>query len=172
MVVLENSKKMKNKKRQGFSLIELEIIMVIMGILMTVGFVSLKNSRNQSAISSETLKVLATVQSLRSDALSGKNALVGSANEYIFEHGDLNGDSKYEEYRVIFPNGSVENYTLESGIEFEPIVGNIMKFSAPWADIPFPNTRRILLKKGSLKTVICAFSYGRIEERKGTWSCT
>ncbi len=70
------SKKITNKKKGGFSLIEIIIVISIVGIMTIVGINSFNSSKNSSALDASQRKIAATIRLVQSYAIQGRTQLI------------------------------------------------------------------------------------------------
>lgn len=139
---------MKKKiRKNGFTLIELMIIVAIIGIMTTVGFVSLKSGQNQAKLKATQTEIVALVKLAQSYALQGKKqgAVVPEyygvkfsvdGSGYVFCSSSDSMDASC--------NNSIETHQFSDGVSMDLGRGSLV-----WFDVPFGNCR--LSSVGSLQ---------------------
>jgi prepilin-type N-terminal cleavage/methylation domain-containing protein len=116
---------MKNfqKKKKGVTLIELIVVIAVIGIMTSVGLVSLSRSRDRKAVEAATREVAAALRDAQNMALTGKDADV--CDEYVFSYITINPVSNRQSYKIsCYKNNTVVSgreitYKLKNGALFQ-----------------------------------------------------
>jgi type II secretory pathway pseudopilin PulG len=152
------------KIKNGFSLIELVIIIAIISMMTLVGLVSLQPGRVATQLETSAREVSAAVREAQNNALAGKNASAGSnCAQYNFTY--TAGSANYSVGTV--PAGSgcpLTVYSLKNGVTFAS--GGLISFSIPFGTVSPATMNQIRLVKGSSSYYVCVNQAGNISEQK------
>ncbi len=140
----------KNKKNNGFTLLELMIVMALMGIIILVGFPNFQSLRQDQTLYSEASKIKSDLRYMQQIAFDTQNTYVMTygANSYTLELSSS-------------PNTLLKSENLEGNVKFqESGTLRIGGDGIPAGD-SFPVI--ITLVKNNLTVNINIFSGGKIE---------
>lgn len=118
--------------QKGFTLIELLVVIGIIGIMTSVGLVSINESRKSKELEIETRRVVAVIREAQNNAFSGKNADV--CDYWRFRY---NVDDNDRKFRIRGVGDSSCNQLI---FDYEINSKNI-RFAGGWTgvDFYFPN---------------------------------
>lgn len=175
---------MKIANKEGFSLMELVIIIAIIGIMTAVGLVSLNSGKNQKQVETEARKVISVIREAQNNALSGKS--IGSGRYPCSFEVSLAPGSDTGKYSAsyIYKNSVAEtcasnsvsstygNYNLSNGVVFSSAASDI-NFSAPFGGVASSTSIPLLitLSKGDFSFNFCVCPLGKIVENGGCGDC-
>jgi Tfp pilus assembly protein FimT len=148
-------------KKQGFSLLELVVIMAMTSIMTSVTVVAISSTKNKTELDTSANEVKSILREVQNYALTGKISGSESCVEYKFE-----AISSSENYEIIGLNdsgtvcGFSVNYNLNGGVVFENNVD--ISFLAPYAT---SGASDIILRKGTSITHVCVNSAGLVEKK-------
>lgn len=148
--------------RQGFSLIELVIVMAIISIMTAVGLVSLQSNKVTIQLEAAGREVAAAIREAQNNALNGKNASSTGTicKEYYFNY-TVNSTS----YSVTCTGGSYPvSYNLKTPITFS--TGGSINFSIPSGNVSAAANIK-LTKGGSNCYYVRINQSGSISEQPG-----
>ena len=145
---MQHEQKSKNKQQQkGFTLIELMVMIAVVGIMTTVGFVSLKSGQNKNKLKSAQAEITAMIKLAQSYALQGKKDNNDAVPKYYGVKFSADGKSY-----VFCSSSNATDYGCNNSIETHPFSGGINlsvgQNSLIWFDIPNGNCK--LSSAGSL----------------------
>ena len=116
----------------GFSLLEILVVLVILGILAGVGYASLRSMTKRQRLREAVFQVARDLERTRGFAQTKNNDATWTAtssNSYTL---DL--------------NGSVLSYNLPAGVIFAPaVVGEAITYTAPYGELTAPPANKIIL---------------------------
>lgn len=120
--------------RRGFTIIEVLVVILIMGIIMGVGSVRFRDFQRRQIVSSAKRTLLGDVRAAQSDATSGRKpeGCTGTLDGYEFEVTNTGGPSTQAKYEInaICQSGSVpiKETTLAPGITITAPSTNPVQF--------------------------------------------
>lgn len=97
--------------QQGFTLIELMVVMGIFAILMGISTLSLSNIERSSSLKAEVNKMIPDLKEQQVKAMSGDSEGTGAVNDYGV-HFETNS---YILFRGTYTAGSADNFEVELG---------------------------------------------------------
>lgn len=165
------------KKKDGFSLLEVIIVLSIISIMTIAGIAKLQSGRNETYVESSALEVVAAIREAQNNALTGRIPNPGSADpdvpcDYVFQ--PKNGsDSSYEiayHYRDgagICTEGTATKvyatYHLKNGVTINNFTAITFSIPSGSANI---GSSIILSKNGNNPDNVCVDQAGSIRESK------
>lgn len=137
-----------NKKYKGVTFAELIVVIAIIGIMSSVGFVSLQSSKANARLQAAQREVAATIKLAQSYALQGKMIGAITPCEYGFKFTSLNS------YQIFYKppvsgdctspgsETSAEIFVLNDGVVLDnPVIANtIIRFTIPFSVMTPPIT--------------------------------
>lgn len=167
--------------RKAFSLIEVLIVIAIIGIISSVIFVSMQNSKTEKELETAAREVAATIREAQNNALTGK---VIDDSRFPCKFGIYKtANSEYKLAYYYHTNNNdcsnpsfqdVATYMLKNGVAFNGSF-SLIYYSVPQAEFAAPDVRSVILNKGGKYISICAYPSGKIEEsvvrNEATYSC-
>lgn len=166
------------KKKKGFTLVELLVVMAMSATMIAVTIVSLSDARSKKAVEGEGRKFAAVVREMQNYALTGKQFESGrvTCGAGIFSIGNEDGSYRTSyAYRTgtSCANASVfENLSpvpLLNGVQFSSDVGAFY-FRVPRGDAvdsslaTIATPRLIVLQKSTAYYSICVYPSGAVTE--------
>ena len=141
----------KNRRKQlGFTLIELMVIVAIIGIMTTIGFVSLKSGQNKNKLKSAQAEITATIKLAQSYALQGKKDNNDIVPKYYGVRFSADGKS------YIFCSNSnatdtacsnpVGTYPLKNGVVLSAGQGSLVSFNVPYGNCSLSSGGSLVIK--------------------------
>ena len=160
---------MRNFSQKGFTLLELIMVVVVVGIMTTVMLVSLSGGRTEKEVEAEAEKVAVAVRETQNLSLTGKNA--GDScdtviKENFFHYGE-NSNGSDGDKRYAISGCNTAEYLLENGVKFSSSAGSF-SFSIPNGKISLADTVTIVLEKAGMSYNVCVYPSGRLEVKKGS----
>jgi prepilin-type N-terminal cleavage/methylation domain-containing protein len=168
---------MKITNKQGFSLMELIIVIAIMGIMMSIGLYSLTGSRSQTQLETEAQKVISVIREAQNNALTGKTPQTGTypcafgvdlapggrGGEYVMKYYFKNAITGVCGAYPSYPSSvDIASYDLLSGVTID---SEIVVFSVPFGVVVSGSQQPISLSKEGVDDFnFCVCSSGKIEE--------
>jgi len=160
------------KNKNGFSLVELVIVMAIISIMTAVGLVSLQSSRTATQLEASGREVAAAIREAQNNALTGKNANSTGTICQVYNFVYTTSPDQY----ITNCSGNYQNaHLLKNGVEF--FSGGQISFNIPSGSAtlvnpsnPPSNTiQQIRLDKGTSTShyYICVNRSGSISEQSG-----
>lgn len=130
--------KNKNKKgifrnEQGFTLLELLVVIAIVGIMTSVGLVSLISSKRQIALKTAQDEVAATIKLAQSYALQGKNAGLGVCG-FGFKFTNNIANSPYEIFSYTTDGADCTGNKNENTVESQNLKNGVLLSSPALVD--------------------------------------
>ncbi len=159
---------------------EVMIVVAIMGIMTTIGLVSMSATRNKKNIEIEARRVVASIREAQNYALTGKiggsgfipcrfrwisSPVVGDNTSYwitTFRRVSASCDGTAED------TGDSVKYSLQNGVTFSNNTPYSIDFSVPFAGV---SASRIVLAKGGNYYTVCVSSSGVANEFEGDVTC-
>ena len=136
--MLKEKIKKNKQKTEGFTLIELMIIIAVIGIMTTVGFVSLESGQNQAKLKATQAEIVAMTKLAQSYALQGKKDNNDVVPSYYGVKFSVDG-SGY----VFCSSSDSMDANCSNSIETHQFDGNIAlnmgQGALVWFDVPFGN---------------------------------
>lgn len=141
-------------KEKGFTLIELMIVVSIIGILLAIPLLNMKNQFSENDIRHEAKKI----SMLLNDSLN--KAIENEKPVFVYPT-ELN---KWEQKITTYINGSINEYNLKSNVYIKNVSNNILniKFD-PRGNIFKDNTNEMI---GNVYFLLCSKDESRIEGYK------
>ena len=141
--------KKNSQKQKGFTLIELMIIVAMIGIMTTVGFVSLKSGQNQAKLKATQAEIATMIKLAQSYALQGKKQgavmpkyygvkFSADGKSYVFCSSGNAAD--------LACNNSIETHSFSSGIALSVGQGTLLWFDIPNGNCKLSSGGSLLLK--------------------------
>lgn len=151
---------------QGFTLLELIVVVAIIGIMTSVGLASLSSSRRQIALKTAQDEVTSAIKLAQSYALQGKipsSGDIACAYGFEFLDNDINSEYQIFYYRKVggicdtSDKREIERNNLKNGVSLtSPFSSSSVYFNMPSADM-IPNSG-IVLTLDSSKTITISSS--------------
>jgi prepilin-type N-terminal cleavage/methylation domain-containing protein len=167
-----NMKKACLSGRQGFSLLELMVVIGMIGILTGISLTSLTSSRKKKAVETDARKVTAVIREAQNNAFSGKKADICSTWTVYYDNGT--SDFRLVGSPLASCTGQIYQYRLDSNIIFQGSGTGSISFIIPFGNISFSSNKIILCSNSDSTNcyTICVNSAGKIEEREGDAECS
>jgi len=148
---------MKDKKN-GFTLIELILVIAIIGIMSVATIVSLQGGKVKKDLESSAREVSAAIRESQNSALTGKIASE-SCKRYYFSY-----TSSSVNYTVGGSGCPEIQYKLKNGVTFAS--GGSFSFEVPFGTLSTSGNVSIQLRKNGESYYICVGPSGSILEQK------
>ena len=152
-----NNEKQFRQAIPAFSFIEVILVVAIIGIMTSIVFTSINQSKHRTELETAANEVVASIRKIQNYSLSGKD-ISSTCSEYRFI-ATINSNTF-----TIDNGGSTcpfsENYQLKSGVVFGSNIA--LGFNAPFGNRTNNNAVDIIVKKGSNNYHICVTGVGVI----------
>jgi len=152
------------KQRQGFTLIELIIVIAIVGILASVVMVGVNSqARVERELETNAREFASVLREAQNYALTGKQAN-GTVTTDKFRVDWI--DSTYT-LSAVSSSGTVAiiaSYSLKNGVTLDGNGASFITFSLPWGVSNATSTIIISFSKSTYQKYVCLSVEGRIED--------
>lgn len=161
-----------NFEKKGFTIIEVLVVIVIIGLVMVVGSVRYREFSQRQTVVSAKRQILADIRAAQSDAASGRKPDGCTANHtltgYGFEVIGTANPASYRTYAVCALGGVSANYVtkqtnLPQGVTITQPPVIIFKPLAEGTNIPSGTSRVITINTGVNSDTVTVTSAGEIK---------
>ena len=160
---------MKNKK--GLTLLELIVVVAIIGIMSSVIFISMSQSKSRTALEQASREVAAAIRETQNYALTGK-VLASNPDDLPFRYIFMGNGSTYR-VRYMYNSGGIPGtrtyatYELKNGVSMS---NTTIYYAVPHATKEVGSSSVTLSKAGASSYYVCICLSGKVVEN-GTTSC-
>jgi prepilin-type N-terminal cleavage/methylation domain-containing protein len=168
------------KRKKGFSLLEVLIVIFIIGVMTVVAMASILPSRNKKDVENAAREVAAAIREAQNNALNGKQPdaaniacghgiYIENSTDYKLFYNAKAGDdclATGKDYDSI-ASTAYATYTLKRGVTFV-LSGSSVYFALPFGSVYPSGTEyiSIAVQKGSYAYNVCVYPSGNVEEKK------
>jgi prepilin-type N-terminal cleavage/methylation domain-containing protein len=179
--------KRNRRSLQGFTLVELMVVMAMTAIMIGVTLTSLSGAKDRKAVETEARKFAATVREMQNYALTGKAIDSNGNPTCAVGINVINGGATAFQPRYKYRTGGVASCAagntaadfgavrpLSNGVTFSVGSTGDIYFDVPRGNIDFTslvNPTRIEFAKSTARYSVCIYPIGRVEEQAGSVAC-
>jgi prepilin-type N-terminal cleavage/methylation domain-containing protein len=157
----------------GFSFTEVVIVVAIVGIMSSVGVVSINQSRIRKEVESEALKVMAVIRQAQNNALTGKTQNQNGGADFPCNYRvDAGGNRYFLEYiykqninsdcATTLDRFNVATQQLSGGVTF--VAGSNVNFDVPFGTAS--GNSQFELIKGNFRHYVCVCASGKVFDQR------